>query len=175
MTITAFNQIHKNLRAKMVPFAGFEMTVQYSGVNQEHMVVRENVGVCDVSHMTQFSARGNQAGELLQYLTTNDTDRSQVGQAQYNCLTNENGGIVDDLIIYRISDGQWMLVVNAANIDKDWDWITRHNKWGAQLENRSDEMSLLAIQGPKAVESMQALTDVNLSEIPFYHFQVGTF
>ena len=175
MKITAFNQIHKNLGAKMVPFAGFEMPVQYSGVNQEHMVVRENVGVFDVSHMGQFFARGNQAEELLQYLTTNDTDKIQVGQAQYNCLTNENGGIVDDLIIYRISDDQWMLVVNAANIDKDWDWITRHNKWGAQLENRSDEMSLLAIQGPKAVESMQSLTDINLSEIPFYHFQVGTF
>jgi aminomethyltransferase len=175
MKITALNQIHKNLGAKMVPFAGYEMPVQYSGVNQEHMVVREKVGVFDVSHMGQFFAKGNRVGELLQYITTNDTDKVELGQAQYNCMTNEKAGIVDDLIVYKISNDEWMLVVNAANIEKDWNWINSQNKWGVQLENRSDEISLLAIQGPEAVEAMQSLTEINLAEIPFYHFKTGKF
>jgi len=175
MKVTALNQVHKNLGAKMVPFAGYEMPVQYSGVNQEHIVVREGVGVFDVSHMGQFFAKGPEAEQLLQYVTTNDVTKVAVGQAQYTCMPNEKGGIVDDLIIYKISDDEWMLVVNASNIDKDWDWINSHNEWNVSLENRSDEMSLLAIQGPKSIEAMQSLTGVNLSEIPFYHFKIGKF
>lgn len=175
MKTTALNQVHKNLGAKMVPFAGYEMPVQYSGVNQEHMVVREGVGVFDVSHMGQFFAKGTEVEKLLQYITTNDVTKVAIGQAQYTCMPNENGGIVDDLIIYKISDEEWMLVVNASNIDKDWNWINKNNKWNVSLENKSDEMSLLAIQGPKSIEAMQSLTNVNLSEIPFYHFEIGTF
>ncbi|HLV23445.1 MAG TPA: glycine cleavage system aminomethyltransferase GcvT [Moheibacter sp.] len=175
MKITAFNQIHKDLGAKMVPFAGYEMPVQYKGVNHEHMVVREGVGVFDVSHMGQFFAKGLEVEKLLQYIGTNDVSKVTVGQAQYTCMPNEKGGIIDDLIIYKISNDEWMLVVNASNIEKDWEWINKQNKWNVNLENRSDEMSLLAIQGPKAIEAMQSLTDINLSEIPFYHFKVGTF
>ncbi|MFV0306016.1 MAG: glycine cleavage system aminomethyltransferase GcvT [Moheibacter sp.] len=175
MKVTAFNQIHKDLGAKMVPFAGFEMPVQYTGVNHEHQVVREAVGVFDVSHMGQFYAKGSNVEELLQFITTNDVTKVEIGQAQYTCMPNEKGGIVDDLIIYKISDEEWMLVVNAANIEKDWNWIQQNNKWDVTLENKSDEMSLLAIQGPKAVEAMQSLTETNLTEIPFYHFQIGQF
>lgn len=175
MKVTALNQTHKNLGAKMVPYAGYEMPVQYAGVNQEHMVVREGVGVFDVSHMGQFFVKGPEVEKMLQFLMTNDATKVKVGQAQYTCLPNEKGGIVDDLIIYKMSDDEWMLVVNAANIDKDWNWITSHNEWNVSLENRSDKMSLLAIQGPKSIEAMQSLTDVNLSEIPFYHFQIGKF
>ncbi len=175
MKVTALNQVHKNLGAKMVPFAGYEMPVQYTGVNQEHMVVREGVGVFDVSHMGQFFAKGPEVEQLLQYIATNDVTKVAAGQAQYTCMPNEKGGIVDDLIIYKISDEEWMLVVNASNIEKDWDWINSHNKWDVSLENKSEEMSLLAIQGPKSIEAMQSLTDVNLSEIPFYHFKIGKF
>lgn len=175
MKTTALNQIHKNLNAKMVPFAGFEMPVQYSGVNQEHMAVREGVGVFDVSHMGQFFVKGPESEKLLQHIGTNDVTKVAIGQAQYTCMLNDKGGIVDDLIIYKISNDEWMLVVNASNIEKDWDWISRNNKWNVSLENRSDQISLLAIQGPKSVEAMQSLTDVNLSEIPFYHFKTGKF
>ena len=175
MKITALNQKHKDLGAKMVPFAGYEMPVQYTGVNQEHFVVREKVGVFDVSHMGQFFIKGEKATDFLQYILSNDVTKAAIGQAQYNAMPNEKGGIVDDLIIYKISDDEWMAVVNASNIDKDWEWMNKHNTFGVELTNKSDEMSLLAIQGPKAIEAMQALTDVNLSEIPFYHFVIGTF
>ncbi len=175
MKITAFNQIHKDLGAKMVPYAGFEMPVQYAGVNQEHLVVRNGVGVFDVSHMGQFFIKGPEALELLQYIGSNDASKVKVGQAQYTCLTNEKGGIVDDLIIYRMSEDEWMLVVNASNIDKDWEWINKYNKFDVEIENRSDQLSLLAIQGPKAIEAMQSLTDENLAEIPFYNFKVAEF
>lgn len=175
MKITAFNQIHKDLGAKMVPYAGFEMPVQYAGVNQEHLIVRNGVGVFDVSHMGQFFIKGPEALELLQYIGSNDASKVKIGQAQYTCLTNEKGGIVDDLIIYRMSQDEWMLVVNASNIDKDWEWINKHNKFEVKIENRSDQLSLLAIQGPKAIEAMQSLTDVNLAEIPFYNFKVAEF
>lgn len=175
MKTTALNQIHKNLNAKMVPFAGYEMPVQYAGVNQEHMAVREGVGVFDVSHMGQFFVKGADAAAFLQYVGTNDVSKVAAGQAQYTCLLNENGGIVDDLIIYKISEEEWMLVVNASNIEKDWNWISQHNKWNVSLENRSDEMSLLAIQGPKSIEAMQSLTDIDLASIPFYHFKIGKF
>jgi len=159
----------------MVPFAGYEMPVQYSGVNQEHIAVREGVGVFDVSHMGQFFVTGPQADQLLQYVGTNDVTKVAIGQAQYTCMPNEQGGIVDDLIIYKMAENNWMLVVNASNIDKDFEWINKHNSFDAKVENLSDKYSLLAIQGPKAIESMQALTDENLSEIPFYHFKTGKF
>ena len=175
MKITAFNQIHKDLGAKMVPYAGFEMPVQYAGVNQEHLIVRNGVGVFDVSHMGQFFIKGPEALELLQYIGSNDASKVKIGQAQYTCLTNEKGGIVDDLIIYRMSEDEWMLVVNASNIDKDWEWINKYNKFDVEIENRSDQLSLLAIQGPKAIEAMQSLTDENLAEIPFYNFKVAEF
>lgn len=175
MKITAFNQIHKDLGAKMVPYAGFEMPVQYSGVNHEHLVVREGVGVFDVSHMGQFFAKGPRVSEFLQYITSNDINKVAVGQAQYSCFPNEKGGIVDDLIVYKISEEEWMLVVNAANIEKDWEWVNQHNQFEVQLENKSDEISLLAIQGPKAIEAMQPLTSIDLAKIPFYHFQIGEF
>ena len=175
MKVTALNQIHKDLGAKMVPFAGFEMPVQYSGVNNEHMVVRDGVGVFDVSHMGQIFVSGADAKKLLQHIGTNDVEKVEVGQAQYTCMPNEKGGIVDDLIIYKFADDKWLLVVNASNIDKDFNWIKQNNSWDVKVENKSDDYSLLAIQGPKAVESMQALTDENLSEIPFYHFKTGKF
>lgn len=175
MKVTALNQKHKDLGAKMVPFAGYEMPVQYAGVNQEHFVVREKVGVFDVSHMGQFFIKGEKATDLLQYLLTNDVTKVAIGQAQYNAMPNEKGGIVDDLIIYKIADDEWLAVVNASNIDKDWEWMNKHNTFGAELTNKSDDMSLLAIQGPKAIEAMQSLTDINLAEIPFYHFAIGTF
>lgn len=175
MKVTALNQIHKDLGAKMVPFAGYEMPVQYSGVNQEHIAVREGVGVFDVSHMGQFFVTGPEADQLLQYVGTNDVTKVAIGQAQYTCMPNEQGGIVDDLIIYKMAENNWMLVVNASNIDKDFEWINKHNSFDAKVENLSDKYSLLAIQGPKAIESMQALTDENLSKIPFYHFKTGKF
>ena len=175
MKLTTLNQIHKDLGAKMVPYAGFEMPVQYAGVNQEHMVVRSGVGVFDVSHMGQFFAKGPEVEKLLQYIGTNDVTKVEVGQAQYTCMPNEKGGIIDDLIIYKMAEDEWMLVVNASNIDKDWAWINKQNTFDVVLTNESDAYSLLAIQGPKAIEAMQALSSENLAEIPFYHFKVGDF
>lgn len=167
--------IHEGLGAKMVDFAGFYMPVQYEGVNIEHETVRNGVGVFDVSHMGEFLLTGENALALIQKVCSNDASVIEVGKAQYSCLTNENGGIVDDLIIYRIKENQYLLVVNASNIDKDWDWISKHNDLGVEMKNLSDEYSLLAIQGPKAVEAMQSLTSVNLSEIPYYSFKVADF
>lgn len=175
MKITALNQKHKDLGAKMVPYAGYEMPVQYAGVNQEHFVVREKVGVFDVSHMGQIFVKGEKSTEYLQHILSNDVTKVAVGQAQYNAMTNEKGGIVDDLIIYKMDENEWLVVVNASNIEKDWEWMNKQNSVGAELLNKSDEMSLLAIQGPKAIEAMQSLTDVNLADIPFYHFVVGNF
>lgn len=159
----------------MVPFAGFEMPVQYSGVNQEHMVVREKVGVFDVSHMGQFRIKGEKALDLVQKITSNDASKLKVNQAQYSCMPNEKGGIVDDLIVYKIADDEYFLVVNAGCLDKDWEWVNKQNEFGCEITNESDDTSLLAVQGPKATEAMQSLTDVNLAEIPFYHFQIGKF
>lgn len=175
MKITAFNQIHKDLGAKMVPYAGFEMPVQYAGVNREHMIVREGVGVFDVSHMGQFFVKGPEVEQLLQHIGTNDASKVEVGQAQYTCMTNENGGVIDDLIIYKLSQDEWMLVVNASNTDKDWEWINAQNRWDVTIENRTADRALLAIQGPKAIEAMQTLTQENLSELPFYHFKIAPF
>lgn len=172
---TALFDKHVSLGAKMVPFAGFEMPVQYSGVTEEHFAVREKVGIFDVSHMGQFFVEGPSAKDLLQYVTTNNVDALEDGKAQYSCLPNGNGGIVDDLIIYKMEDEKYFVVVNASNIEKDWNHISKYNeKFGAKLTNASDEMSLIAIQGPKATETLQKLTDTQLSEIPYYHFTVGT-
>ena len=174
MNKTALYDKHVSLGAKMVPFAGFEMPVQYSGVTQEHIAVREKVGIFDVSHMGQFFIEGSAAKDLLQFVTTNNLDSLENGKAQYTCLPNGNGGLVDDLIVYKMNDEKYFVVVNASNIEKDWNHISKYNeKFGAKMTNSSDEMSLLAIQGPKAVETLQKLTDTNLSEIPYYHFTVG--
>ena len=175
MKLTALNQVHKNLGAKMVPYAGYEMPVQYAGVNQEHMCIREGVGIFDVSHMGQFRFLGNHAEELLQNITTNDVSKLKNNQAQYTCLLNEEGGIMDDLILYKIEDGDYLMVVNAGCLDKDWEWVNRHNTVGATIENHSDNVSVLAIQGPKAIESMQSLTDVDLAGIKFYNIEIGEF
>lgn len=167
-----FNK-HVSLGAKMVPFAGFEMPVQYSGLTEEHFAVREKAGLFDVSHMGQFFIEGPGAKDLLQYVATNNADALKDGKAQYTCLTNENGGIVDDLIVYKMADEKYFVVVNASNIDKDWNHISNHNTFGAIMTNASDEMSLLAIQGPKATEILQKLTPVQLQDLPYYHFTIG--
>jgi aminomethyltransferase len=175
MKDTALSAKHIALGAKMVPFAGYNMPVQYEGVNAEHETVRNSVGVFDVSHMGEFLLTGPNALALIQKVTTNDASTLTLGRAQYSCLPNGKGGIVDDLIIYRMKEEQYLLVVNASNIEKDWNWISSHNDLGVEMKNLSDDYSLLAIQGPKAVEAMQALTSVNLSEINYYHFEVGDF
>jgi aminomethyltransferase len=174
MNKTALYDKHVSLGAKIVPFAGFDMPVQYSGVTEEHFAVREKVGIFDVSHMGQFFVEGPSAKDLLQFVGTNNVDSLENGKAQYTCLPNGNGGIVDDLIVYKMADEKYFVVVNASNIEKDWNHISKHNeKFGAKLTNASDEMSLIAIQGPKATETLQKLTDTNLSEIPYYHFTEG--
>lgn len=166
---------HISLGAKMVDFAGFYMPVSYEGINVEHETVRNGVGVFDVSHMGEFIVSGPEALNLIQKVTSNDASTLAIGKAQYSCLPNENLGIVDDLIVYKMEEEKYLLVVNASNIEKDWNWIVSHNTMNAQIENVSDSYSLLAIQGPKAIESVQALTDINLAEIPYYHFTVGEF
>lgn len=175
MKKTALTHIHQSLGAKMVPFAGYEMPVQYKGVNHEHEVVRKGVGVFDVSHMGEFLISGPHAMELIQKISSNDATKLKIGKAQYSCMPNDKGGIVDDLIIYQIKENQYLLVVNASNIQKDWDWISAHNSMGAEMRDISDDYSLLAIQGPKAVDAMQSLTSVDLASIPFYHFEVADF
>jgi len=175
MKNTALSHIHEQLGAKMVPFAGYNMPVSYEGVNAEHETVRKNVGVFDVSHMGEFLITGPNALDLLQKVCSNDISKIVDGQAQYNCMPNETGGIVDDLIVYKFEDGKYLLVVNASNIDKDWEWISKHNTMGAEMRNLSDDYSLLAIQGPKAVEAMQSLTSEDLRAIKFYHFKVADF
>jgi len=175
MKNTALTHIHETLGAKMLPFAGYNMPITYEGVNAEHETVRNTVGVFDVSHMGEFFLSGENALALIQKVTSNDASTLTIGRAQYSCLPNNDGGIVDDLIVYRMGETEYMLVVNASNIDKDWAWISSHNDLGVKMENRSDEYSLLAIQGPKAVEAMQALSSIDLSSIAYYHFAVGDF
>lgn len=175
MKNTALTHIHEILGAKMVPFAGYNMPVQYEGVNAEHEIVRTGVGVFDVSHMGEFLLSGENALALIQKVTSNDASVLEIGGAQYSCLPNNDGGIVDDLIVYRMKESQYLLVVNASNIDKDWNWISAHNDLGVDMKNISEAYSLLAIQGPKAVEAMQSLTSIDLSAIKYYHFEVGTF
>jgi len=175
MKNTALTHIHENFGAKMLPFAGYNMPITYEGVNAEHETVRNGVGVFDVSHMGEFLLSGPNALALIQKVTSNDASVLTVGRAQYSCLPNFDGGIVDDLIIYKMKEEQYLLVVNASNIEKDWDWISSQNDLGVDMKNISDDYSLLAIQGPKAVEAMQPLTSVNLSEIKYYHFEVADF
>ncbi len=171
----ALNDTHIALGAKMVPFAGYNMPVQYAGVNVEHETVRNAVGVFDVSHMGEFLLSGPKAIDLIQKISSNDAANLTIGRAQYSCMPNGKGGIVDDLIIYKIKDEQYLLVVNASNIEKDWNWISKHNDMGVDMRDLSDEYSLLAIQGPKAVEAMQSLSSINLAEIKYYHFEVADF
>ncbi|MBN1985889.1 MAG: glycine cleavage system aminomethyltransferase GcvT [Prolixibacteraceae bacterium] len=173
MKITALNEIHKKAGGKMVEFAGFEMPIEYSGIKDEHMTVRESVGVFDVSHMGEFWIKGPHALELVKKITSNDPTLLTPGQAQYSCFPNGKGGIVDDLLVYSYEPEKYMLVVNAANIEKDWKWVVSQNDVGAELENASDQISQLAIQGPKATATLQKLTDINLSEIKFYTFVTG--
>ncbi|WP_370424703.1 glycine cleavage system aminomethyltransferase GcvT [Tenacibaculum dicentrarchi] len=175
MKNTALTHIHEALGAKIVPFAGYNMPVQYEGINIEHETVRKGVGVFDVSHMGEFFLKGENALALIQKIATNDASKLVPGKAQYSCMPNADGGIVDDLIIYMIAENEYMLVVNASNIEKDWNWIASHNDLNVTMENRSDDWSLLAIQGPKAVEAMQSLTAVNLSTIKFYTFEIADF
>ena len=170
----ALNDLHQNLGAKMVPFAGYNMPVRYSSDIEEHKTVRKAVGIFDVSHMGEFLITGPKALDLIQLISSNDASKLIDGQAQYSCMPNENAGIVDDLLVYKMADEKYLLVVNAGNIDKDWAWVSKQNeKVGAEIKNLSDEYSLFAVQGPKAIATLQKLTTVNLSEIKFYHFVVG--
>lgn len=175
MKNTALTQVHESLGAKMVPFAGYNMPVQYEGVNIEHETVRNGVGVFDVSHMGEFFLKGENALALIQKVTSNDASKLVDGKAQYSCLPNNDGGIVDDLIVYKVADNHYMLVVNASNIEKDWNWISSHNDLGVEMIDNSDNYSLLAIQGPKAAEAMQSLTSIDLVNMPYYSFQIGEF
>jgi aminomethyltransferase len=172
---TALTNVHIGLGAKLVPFAGYNMPVQYQGLKIEHECVRTGVGVFDVSHMGEFILKGPKALDLIQKVTSNDASKLTPGRAQYSCLPNGKGGIVDDLIVYKFDDEKYLLVVNASNIEKDWNWISQHNDMGVEMVNASDDYSLLAIQGPKAAEAMQSLTSTDLSNIKFYHFEVGDF
>ncbi len=176
MKNTALSQTHEKLGAKMVPFAGYNMPVSYEGVNAEHETVRKGVGVFDVSHMGEFLIEGPNALDLIQKVTSNDASKLTVGKAQYSCIPNETGGIVDDLIVYRVKEETYLLVVNASNIEKDWNHISKFNEeYNAEMRDLSEKYSLLAIQGPKAVEAMQSITSVDLQQIKFYNFVVADF
>ncbi|QPH41612.1 glycine cleavage system aminomethyltransferase GcvT [Pedobacter endophyticus] len=175
MKNTALTEKHIALGAKMVPFAGYNMPVTYEGINAEHATVRNGVGVFDVSHMGEFILKGENALDLIQRVTSNDASKLYDGKVQYSCLPNNDGGIVDDLLVYRIDEKTYMLVVNASNIEKDWNWIQQFNNKGVEMHNISDQTSLLAIQGPKAADALQTLTDVNLAAMEYYTFVKGTF
>jgi aminomethyltransferase len=175
MKNTALTNTHIALGAKMVPFAGYNMPVHYVGITAEHETVRKAVGVFDVSHMGEFILKGEGALDLIQKVCSNDASKLYDGKVQYACLPNENGGIVDDLLVYRMDEKTYMLVVNASNIEKDWDWISKFNSFGVDMKNISDRTSLLAIQGPKAAQALQSLTDTDLSAMEYYTFVKGTF
>ncbi len=175
MKNTALTDIHIREGAKMVPFAGYNMPVQYAGINAEHETVRKAVGVFDVSHMGEFILKGDKALDLIQQVTSNDASKLYDGKVQYSCLPNEQGGIVDDLLVYRIDEKTYMLVVNASNIEKDWNWISKYNTYGVEMKDISDRTSLLAIQGPKATEALQSLTDIDLGSMEYYTFKKGKF
>ncbi|MEM9916675.1 MAG: glycine cleavage system aminomethyltransferase GcvT [Bacteroidota bacterium] len=181
MKTTALTDKHISLGAKMAAFAGYNMPISYAGIREEHQCVREGVGMFDVSHMGEFIIRGKEALHLIQKVTSNDASRLEIGQAQYSCLPNHNGGIVDDLLVYRLDEDQcsegeqaFMLVVNASNIEKDWNWISQHNDFDTKMINISDHTGLLAVQGPKAGEALQKMTDVDLSALKYYTFTKGT-
>jgi glycine cleavage system T protein (aminomethyltransferase) len=180
MKYTPLTKKHESLGAKMAEFAGYYMPISYSNISEEHTTVRNGVGVFDVSHMGEFIVRGKEALNLIQKVTSNDASTLAIGDAQYSCLPNHNGGIVDDLLVYRLDEDQcaegeqaFMLVVNASNIEKDWNWISQHNNFDAKMINISDQSSLLAVQGPKAIEVLQSLTDIDLSALKYYTFTKG--
>ena len=175
MKNTALNDIHVKLGAKMVEFAGYNMPIQYEGVKAEHLAVRNSLGVFDVSHMGEFYITGDKSTEFLQSILSNDISVLINDQAQYTCMPNDKNGIVDDLIVYKFNDKKYMLVVNASNIEKDLNWINSKNNYGVSIKNESDKYSLLAIQGPKAIDAMQSLTNIELNSIAFYHFKQGLF
>ena len=168
------SDVHEELGGKMVDFAGYFMPVQYEGVNAEHLAVRENVGVFDVSHMGEVFVSGENALDFLQYITSNDVSKLIPGKVQYTCLPNKQCGIVDDFLLYMIAENNYLLVVNASNIEKDLAWINKHNSFGCTIANQSDDYSLFAVQGSNAIELLQQLTQVNLSEIKYYNFKIGT-
>jgi aminomethyltransferase len=174
MKETALSPVHIALGAKMAEFAGYNMPIVYSTITEEHKAVRNSVGVFDVSHMGEFGLKGPKALDLIQYVTTNDASKLTDGKVQYSCMPNDKGGIVDDLLVYRHSADEYYLVVNASNIEKDWNWIKDHNTFGVEMENMSDDLSLLAVQGPNAIKTLQKLTSVNLSAIPYYAYTIGT-
>lgn len=176
MKNTPFTDMHIALGAKMAEFAGYNMPISYVGINEEHLSVRNNAGVFDVSHMGEFILKGQHALELIQRVTTNDASKLKKGQAQYSCFTNDNAGIVDDLLVYCIEENKvYMLVVNASNIEKDWDWLTLHNKNNAEMHNVSEKTCLLAIQGPNATKILQALTAIDILNLKYYTFEKGIF
>lgn len=175
MKKTPFTDLHIELGAKMQEFAGYQMPIEYSGIIEEHLNVVNGVGVFDVSHMGEFWVKGPKALEFLQKVTSNDASKLSVGKAQYSCFVNEKGGIKDDFIVYAYELEKYLLVVNAANIEKDWNWCVQQNSMGAELENGSDHTAQLAVQGPKAKATLQKLTDIDLDAIPFYAFQTGQF
>ncbi len=175
MKTTPFTNIHIALGAKMHEFAGYNMPIEYSGITDEHITVRNAVGVFDVSHMGEFWVKGPNALAFLQKVTSNDVSILPIGKAQYSCFPNGKGGIVDDLLVYHFEENKYLLVVNASNIEKDWNWCVENNTEGAELENASDWMAQLAVQGPKATEMLQKLTSTDLSQIPYYSFAVGSF
>src|SRR3954463_2164155 len=183
MKNTPFTHKHIALGAKMAEFAGYNMPISYSGINDEHVAVRKNAGVFDVSHMGEFMLKGENALDLIQRVTANDASKIKQGQAQYNCLTNDNGGIVDDLIVYCIEEndpaksgtGVYMIVVNASNIEKDWNWISKHNTKNVEMHNISDKTCLLAIQGPNATKILQSLTTLDILNLKYYTFTKGRF
>lgn len=176
MKNTPFTQKHIDLGAKMAEFAGYNMPISYSSINEEHQAVRTNAGIFDVSHMGEFILKGPKALDLIQRVTSNDASKLTDGKAQYSCLPNEEGGIVDDLLVYCVEENKvYMLVVNASNIEKDWNWISKFNTEGVEMHNISDKTALLAIQGPKAVQYMQQLTDMDLVNLKYYTFTKGTF
>jgi len=173
MKYVALNDLHVSLGAKMIEFAGFNMPVLYTNLIQEHLAVRNSIGVFDVSHMGEFRLKGEKALDLIQLVTSNDASKLTDGKVQYSCLPNDNGGIVDDLLVYRNSADEYYLVVNASNIEKDWNWISKHNTFGVEMENISDDLSLLAVQGPNAIKALQKLTSVDLSAMEYYTFTIG--
>lgn len=173
MKYVALNDLHVSLGAKMIEFAGYNMPVLYTNLGQEHQAVRNSIGVFDVSHMGEFYLKGERALELIQLVTSNDASKLTDGKVQYSCLPNDKGGIVDDLLVYKVKDNEYMLVVNASNIDKDWEWISKHNNMGVEMNNYSDALSLLAVQGPNAIKALQKITDVDLSSMEYYSFKIG--
>ncbi len=173
MKYVALNDLHVSLGAKMIEFAGYNMPVLYTNLIQEHLAVRNSVGVFDVSHMGEFRLKGEKALDLIQAVTSNDASKLTDGKVQYSCLPNDKGGIVDDLLVYRYKADEYYLVVNASNIEKDWDWISKHNSFGVEMLNMSEGMSLLAVQGPNAIKALQKLTSVDLSAMEYYTFTMG--